>query len=145
MGMIYIIGAEISEGSHRALNFAKNQARLISQNIGSILVCVAGWSPYKFQNSEENENRRLKKIEEVYFANKTVIEPLMKKLKEEIFNVEGIVAHGNFVKVLNEVASKKSADQIFISRFSTSKRKNKISDTPAQIIFSSNIPVTIVN
>lgn len=146
MEMIYIIGVDISEGSRRALDFAKNQARLISQNVGLILVCVVGWSPYKLQNSEGNENRRLKKIEEVDFANKRVIEHLIKKFKEEVFDVESIVAHGNFVKVLNEIASKKNADQIFISRFPTSKRKNKISDTAAaQILFSSNIPVTIVN
>ena len=146
MRMIYVVGVDGSEGSHRALDFAKTQAKLMSKDVDLILVCVVEWSPYQFQTSEENENRKRRKIEEVEFANKRVIAPLMEMLRKEGLQAEAFVAHGNFVDVLNEIAEQKNASQIFISKFSAKKRRQRMfGDATAQIIINTNIPVTIVN
>ncbi len=145
MTATYVVGVDGSEASHRALHFAKRQATLVGKDSLLLLVYVVEWSPYKFQTTQENAERKQRKKEEIRQANDRIILPLKKELESEGFKADGIVIHGNAASCLNHVAIEHRAEQIFVARSASHGISARVfGSVTAQLVMSANVPVTVV-
>ena len=110
-----------------------------------MLVFVIEWSPFTFNTPEENEQRHKRREEEISKAHSHVVDPAMKKAKEEGFDVHDIVAHGDAAKILDKVATDEGASQIIIGRVVQSGLVERIfGGVSGRLIATARVPVTIV-
>jgi len=98
-----VVGLDGSEAGARALAFAQAQAKQIGDC--SITVCfVIEWSPFTFQTKEENEQRHMRREQELQRAHDVVLDPAVAEAKASGVEVEGIVRHGDVADILEGVA-----------------------------------------
>jgi nucleotide-binding universal stress UspA family protein len=146
MPVTYVVGMDGSEASQRALSFAKRQVSLIQDEYLLLLVSVVEWSPYKFQTTQENAERKKRKKEEVQLAQDRIIEPALSELKSHGYSAKGIVIHGNAATALNNVATEYGAEQIFVARSTESGFSARVfGSVTANLVMTASVPVTVVN
>lgn len=139
-----VVGLDGSDPGHRALDFAKKQAKLIGDC--TITLCyVIEWSPFAFQTPEENEQRHKRREEELAVAQERVLDPAIKGAKDEGFDVEGHIKHGDVSEILEDIAVKKKAAQIIIGRVGArGLRERLFGGVSGRLVATSSVPVTII-
>jgi nucleotide-binding universal stress UspA family protein len=138
-----LIGIDGSKAGEHAVSFAVSQAK--SGNKRLVLGYVVEWSPYTFNTPEENEQRHLRRKEEIKNAEERVLNPLLKSLESEGVKALGVVRHGQVADVLLQIAKEQNAGQIVVGRIGHSGIKSLLFGSVAtKLIQLAHIPVTIV-
>lgn len=139
-----VVGVDGSPAGDRALGFAKEQAK--AMNICRILICyVVEWSPYSFHTVEENEQRHVRREEEIKQAHERILDPVAKATRAEGFEVEDHVAHGDVAEVLDRLARERGASHIIIGRVGTQGLIERVfGGVSGRLVATSTVPVTIV-
>ena len=138
-----LIGIDGSEASEHAVNFAVAQAK--SGNTRLILGYVVEWSPYTFNTPEENEQRHLRRKEELQTAEERVLNPILQTIKSEDIDTLGVVRHGQVAETLLRIAKEQNAGQIVVGKIGHSGIKSLLfGSVTTKLIQIANIPVTIV-
>ncbi|MCP4284134.1 MAG: universal stress protein [Gammaproteobacteria bacterium] len=143
MSECFLVGVDNSDCSRRAFNFACKRAESAGAKL--VVVYVIEWSPYTFNTPEENEERHLRREEEIERANKCVLDPILKQINEAGIDGDGIVRHGNVTEVLSSLAAECGADQIIVGRIGESGLKSLLyGSVTTKLVQLSNVPVTVV-
>ena len=138
-----LIGIDGSKAGEHAVNFAVSQAK--SANTRLVLGYVVEWSPYTFNTPEENEQRHVRRKEEIKTAQERVLNPILKSLENEGVKTLGVVRHGQVADVLLRIAKEQGAGQIVVGRIGHSGIKSLLFGSVAtKLIQIADIPVTIV-
>ncbi len=140
-----VIGLDGTETGERALEFAKDLARRISDS-ALLVAYVIEWSPYTFQTPEENAQRHQRREAEINLANSRIVEPAVAALRAEGFDASGIVRHGDVAETLNAITVENGASQIVVGRSSADGFKKRIFGSATQnLVMHADVPVTVVN
>jgi nucleotide-binding universal stress UspA family protein len=138
-----LIGIDGSKAGEHAVNFAVSQAK--SDNTSLVLAYVVEWSPYTFNTPEENEQRHLRRKEEIKTAQERVLNPILTSLESKGVKALGVVRHGQVADVLLLIAKEQDAGQIVVGRIGHSGIKSLLfGSVAAKLIQLAHIPVTIV-
>lgn len=139
-----VVGLDGSGSGTRALSYAKKLAKLIGDT-ELIVIYVVEWSPYTFHTPQENEERHLRRQEEIKAAQERMIDPAVAALEGEGFKARGMVKHGDVADVLNHVAIEEHADQIVVARSSEGGFAKRLFGTSTgNLVMSASVPVTVV-
>ncbi len=145
---IMVVGIDGSDAGERALAFAKDRtkARVTGGEEASIVVVyVIEWSPFSFQTAEENERRHKRREEELALAHERILDPAVTKARDEGFEAEGIVRHGNVADILDDIAVEKGAAQIVVGRTGGRRLRDQFfGSVSSRLAATSSVPVTIV-
>lgn len=140
----FIVGIDGSPAGDRALEFAKERAKLID-NSKLVLCYIIEWSPYSFQTAEENEKRHQRREEEIAIARERILDPAVASVSSSGFQVEGIVQHGDVAEILDRVASKNEGSQIVVGRVGARGIKERLfGGVSARLVSTAHVPVTII-
>ena len=140
-----VIGIDGSGASKRALAHGQRLSKLIG-DCTLLLVYVIEWSPYTFQNAQENEVRHNRREEEIEIAKTRVLDPIIKSLKAEGFDADCRVRHGDAAEILNSVALETRAEQIIVARGSEGGFASRFFGTVSvKLVTSASVPVTVVS
>ena len=138
-----VIGIDGSKAGEHAVNFAVSQAT--SGNASLVIAYVVEWSPYTFNTPEENEQRHLRRKEEIKTARERVLNPILTSLESQNIKALGVVRHGQVADVLLLIAKEQDAGQIVVGRIGHSGIKSLLfGSVAAKLIQLAHIPVTIV-
>ena len=138
-----LIGIDGSKAGEHAVDFAVSQAK--SGNTSLVLAYVVEWSPYTFNTPEENEQRHLRRKEEIKTAQERVLDPILQSLESQGVKALGVVRHGQVADVLLLIAKEQDAGQIVVGRVGHSGIKSLLfGSVAAKLIQLAHIPVTIV-
>lgn len=139
-----VVGLDGSPAGERALSFAKEQAK--AMNICTIVICyVVEWSPYTFQTPEENEERHIRREQEIKRAHERILDPVAKATRAEGYNVEDHVAHGDVADVLDRIARERGASHIIVGRVGTKGLIERVfGGVSGRLVATATVPVTIV-
>lgn len=139
-----VVGLDGSPASERVLAFAKKRAKAGTDC--TIVMCyVVEWSPWAFQTPEENEERHMRREEEIKRAHERILDPAVRTAREEGLTVEDHVAHGDAAEILSRVARERDADQIIIGRVGAQGLKERVfGGVSGRLVASATVPVTIV-
>ncbi len=138
-----IIGIDGSDISRRAVQYALTQAKMTNAKL--VLAYIIEWSPYSFQTAEENEERHMRREEEIQTAQERILNPMLKSLESESVALEGVVRHGQVADALLYIAKKQNANLIVVGRIGQKNIKTAIfGSVVSKLIQLSHIPVTIV-
>ncbi|MBQ0804178.1 MULTISPECIES: universal stress protein [unclassified Sulfitobacter] len=139
-----VVGLDGGEAGNRALAFATAQAKLIG-DCTLKLVYVIEWSPFSFQTPEENEQRHVRREEELSLARERIMEPALKKAAEDGISVNGIVKHGDVADILDDIAKESKAQQIVVGRVGLRGLKERMfGGVTGRLAVASSVPVTII-
>ncbi|MFZ1955131.1 MAG: universal stress protein [Desulfobacterales bacterium] len=138
-----LIGIDGSKASEHAVSFAVSQAK--SGNSRLVVCYVVEWSPYTFNTPEENEQRHMRRKEEIKNAKERVLNPILKSIESEGVKALGVVRHGQVADVLLQLSKEQDAGQIVVGRIGHSGIKSLLFGSVAtKLIQLAHIPVTIV-
>ena len=138
-----LIGIDGSRAGEHAVNYAVSQAK--SGNKRLVLGYVVEWSPYTFNTPEENEQRHLRRKEEIKNAEERVLNPILTSLESQGVKAIGVVRHGQVANVLLQLAKEHDAGQIVVGRIGHSGVKSLLFGSVAtKLIQLAHVPVTIV-
>ena len=144
MTTTFVVGLDGSPAGERALEFAKERAKAIGDC--TILICyVIEWSPFTFQTAEENEQRHMRREQEIQLAHDRVVDPAAKAARDDGFTVEAHVAHGDAAEILDRLARERKASQIIIGRVGAKGLIERVfGGVSGRLIASASVPVTII-
>ncbi len=138
-----LIGIDGSKAGEHAVNFAVSQAK--SADTSLVLAYVVEWSPYTFNTPEENEQRHLRRKEEIKTAQERVLDPILQSLESQGVKTLGVVRHGQVADVLLQIAKAHGAGQIVVGRIGHSGITSLLFGSVAtKLIQLAHVPVTIV-
>jgi len=138
-----LIGIDGSKASENAVSFAVLQAK--SGNSRLVVCYVVEWSPYTFNTPEENEQRHMRRKEEIKNAKERVLNPILKSIESEGVKALGVVRHGQVADVLLQLSKEQDAGQIVVGRIGHSGIKSLLFGSVAtKLMQLAHIPVTIV-
>jgi nucleotide-binding universal stress UspA family protein len=139
----FIVGVDRSDASRRAVELAREWA----SESGSgrlVLAHVIPWSPYSFTSPEDNEERPVRREEELTAAREQVLEPLV-EFAGDTAKVETVAVHGHPAEKLNEIARQYDDAHVLVGRTGESRlRALFFGSLPAQLIQIAEVPVTVV-
>jgi nucleotide-binding universal stress UspA family protein len=139
-----VVGLDGSPSGSRAVAHAKKLGEMIGE-CELLLVYVVEWSPFSFQTPEENEQRHLRREEEIKQALDRVVTPAVEALTKEGVKARGIVRHGDVADLLDSIAVEEGAVQIVIARTSETGIKQRIfGSSTANLVMHASVPVTVV-
>lgn len=139
-----IVGYDGSAPSGRALDYAKNLARLIG-DCELRLVFVIEWSPYSFHTPQELEERHARREDEISRAQKAVLDPAVAAAKAEGFKITSEVRHGDAASLLDSIAKDRGATQIIIGRVGArGVRERLFGGVSGNLVATATVPVTII-
>ncbi|WP_322867741.1 universal stress protein [Aquicoccus sp. G2-2] len=139
-----LVGLDGADTGDRALSHAKRLAALIG-DCEIIVAYVIEWSPFTFQTAEENAKRHKRREEEISTATNRVVDPAVKKLKDEGFSASGTVRHGDVADTLDTLAGELGAGQIVVGRSSEGGFAQRIfGSATASLVMNASVPVTVV-
>ena len=143
MDNLLLLAIDGSDGSNRALEYAKNYAELTN---AKIVVCfVIEWSPYSFNTPEENAERHSRRESEIGRAMETVVNPAVHYLEKNNVFCDSVVSHGSPPQVILEYAKSHQAAQIVIGRRGQSGLKSLLFGSVAgSLIQIADVPVVVV-
>ena len=106
---------------------------------------VVEWSPWTFQTPEENEERHMRREEEIKRAHERILDPAARAARDEGLAVEDHVAHGDAAEILNRIADERGAEQIIIGRVGAyGLRERVFGGVSGRLVATATVPVTIV-
>ncbi len=138
-----LVAVDGSEGGARALEYAKDRAKLGGAKIivGYVIECA----PYTFNTPEENAERHMRREQEIEKATTSVVAPAEAMLTSEGVACETVVQHGAPAETLLKLAEKHDVKQIVIVRRGQAGIKNLIFGSVAgNLIQTSPVPVVVV-
>lgn len=139
-----IVGIDGTDAGQRALAFAKGRAK-DEPDAALTIVYVIEWSPFTFQTPEENEQRHVRREQELALAHERVLDPAVATTQSEGFTVEGLVRHGNAAQILESVAVERNAAQIIVGRSTGRRLKDHfLGSVSSRLATMSTVPTTIV-
>lgn len=143
MSNTFLVAVDGSEGSLRAAEFAAERA--LAGKTKLVLAYVIEWSPYSFHTPDELAERHKRREEEIERAQSTVLDPVVKSVKDKGCDVETVVRHGHPAQTLVELAEGHDAAQIFIGRKGESRVASLLFGSVAgSLVQTSSVPVTVV-
>lgn len=139
-----VVGIDGSPAGERALAFARTRAE--AQGDCTLILCyVVEWSPWSFQTPEENEQRHVRRAEEITRAHERIVDPAVTALRNDGLTADEHVAHGDAAEVLNRLAKERGASQIIIGRVGAQNMVERVfGGVSGRLIASATVPVTIV-
>lgn len=139
-----VVGLDGSPASDRVLAFAKQRAGA-QADCRIVMVYVVEWSPWTFHTPEENEERHMRREEEIKLAQERILDPAANAARAEGLTVEDHVAHGDAAEVLNRVAREQSAEQIIIGRVGARGVVERVfGGVCGRLVATAAVPVTVV-
>lgn len=139
-----VVGYDGSELSLRALDHAKELARLIG-DCQLALAFVIEWSPYSFHTPEELEQRHKRREQELIAAREKVLEPAAAAIRADGFEVVTEIGHGDGAQVLDDIARRLGANQIVIGRTGhRGLRERLFGGLSGNLVATATVPVTII-
>ena len=143
MNNVVLLAIDGSEGSRRALEHARNRAKLGNAKV--LVAYVIEWSPYSFNTPEENAARHTRREAELERAKSTIIEPALKFLEVSDVACDSIVHHGPPAETILKIAKDEDVVQIVIGRRGESGIKALLfGSVAANLIQTSPVPVLVV-
>jgi nucleotide-binding universal stress UspA family protein len=138
-----LVGIDCSTCSDRALEYAAAWAE--SSGIPLLVVHVIEWSPYSFNTPMENEVRHQRREAELERARAEIVDPVVKRLREQGIEAEGLIRHGHPAHTINELAAEAGVTNIIVGRRGTSRIKSQLfGSVPSTLVQVADIPVTVV-
>lgn len=140
----FVVGLDGSPAGERALAFAKQQASRMG--VCTIAICyVIEWSPFSFQTIEENEQRHMRREEELQLARDRVVDPAVAATTKDGFDVTGTVLHGDAAEILGQLADETGAEQIIVGRIGVRGLKDRMfGSVSGRLATLAKVPVTII-
>ena len=143
MSLVFLVGVDCSTCGSRALEYAANRA-LVS-NATLLIVHVIEWSPFSFSTPQENEERHVRREEEIKRAQSEIIDPILDDLKEKGVDAEGVVRHGHVAETLIQISQENEASNIMIGRHGSSRLEARLFGSVANTLVQiADRPVTVV-
>lgn len=143
MANVILLGVDGSAHSRRAADLARTHAEATGARL--VIAHVIEWSPYSFNTPEENEERHLRREDEISRAQAHIVKPLVDKLQTGKLDVEALVRHGHAAEVLARLARELDAKQIYVGRIGQSKLRELLFGSVAgSLVQISPVPVTVV-
>lgn len=143
MSTTILVGVDASDSSTRAVRHA---ARLSAGADTTLVVAhVIHWSPFTFNTPMENEERHLRRTEEIAQAEEHIIAPMAKIADEAGLTVRTEIRHGQPARTLVALAQEAGADQIVVGRTGDSGFHDAVfGSVVGRLAQTSPIPVTVV-
>ncbi len=142
MAEVVVVGIDGSESGVRAARFAA--AHLPGDGGRLVLVHVVPWSPYALSTAEDNEQRPVRRRQEVA-AGEALLAPLLEEVRSRGVAAEGVVQHGHPAEVLVSVARDHAASHVVVGRVGQSRVRTLLfGSTPSHLVQISPTPVTVV-
>ena len=142
MAEVVVVGVDGSESGGRAARFAA--AHLPGEGGRLLLVHVVPWSPYAISTAEDNEERPVRRREEVA-QGEALLAPLLEELRAGGVAAEGVVQHGHPAEVIVSLASDHGASHVVVGRVGQSRVRTLLfGSTPGHLVQISPTPVTVV-
>jgi nucleotide-binding universal stress UspA family protein len=143
MNNVVLLAIDGSEGSRRALEHARNRAKLGNATV--LVVYVIEWSPYSFNTPEENAERHSRRETELERAETSIIAPALEFLEISDVVCRSIVRHGPPAETILRIAKEEDVVQIVIGRRGDSGIKALLFGSVAgNLIQTSPVPVLVV-
>ena len=143
MNNVVLLAIDGSEGSRRALEHARNRAKLGNATV--LVVYVIEWSPYSFNTPEENAERHSRRETELERAKTSIIAPALEFLEISDVVCRSIVRHGPPAETILRIAKEEDVVQIVIGRRGDSGIKALLFGSVAgNLIQTSPVPVLVV-
>lgn len=138
-----LLAIDGSPGSGKAIDFALERAKRGGDKV--TVAYVIEWSPYSFNTPEENEERHKRRNAEIERATKSVVEPVVARLKEAGVEAKGEVRHGHPAQTVADLAAQEGVSHIIIGRVGESGLKSLLfGSVAANLVQTSKVPVTVV-
>jgi nucleotide-binding universal stress UspA family protein len=143
MNNVVLLAIDGSEGSRRALEHARNRAKLGNATV--LVAYVIEWSPYSFNTPEENAERHSRRETELERAKTSIIAPALEFLEVSGVTCTSIVRHGPPAETILKIAKDEDVVQIVIGRRGESGIKALLFGSVAgNLIQTSHVPVLVV-
>lgn len=144
MSLVFLVGVDCSNCGSRALEYAAERASVKDAKL--LVAHIVEWSPFSFSTPQENEERHVRREEEIRRAHEEIIDPIVADLRERGIDAEGLVRHGHVADTLLDLAQEHDATNIMIGRQGGSSRIKvqlfgSVASTLVQI---ADRPVTVV-
>jgi nucleotide-binding universal stress UspA family protein len=137
-----VVGVDRSDSSRRAVELGRDRAVEIGAEL--VLAHVVPWSPYSFTTPDENEQRPVRREQELAAARDQVLAPLVQLVGDSV-PVKVVAVHGHPAGTLNEIAREHDGAQLIVGRTGESRlRALFFGSLPAQLIQMAEVPVTVV-
>ena len=143
MDQLFLVGIDCSECSQRALDYAAAWAKANKARLA--VVHVIEWSPFSFNTPMENEVRHKRREDELERAHAEIVDPVVRELRSQGIEAEGIIRHGHAAETINQLASEVGASNIIIGRKGASSIKTHLfGSVPSMLVQIADQPVTVV-
>ena len=144
MSLVFLVGVDCSTCGSRALDYATERASIKGAKL--LVAHVIEWSPFSFSTPQENEERHMRREQELQRAHEEIIGPIVARLREKGIDAEGVVRHGHAADTLLDLAQELNATNIVIGRHGgSSKIKAKLFGSVAgALVQICDRPVTVV-
>lgn len=143
MPELYLVGADGSEGSRRAMAFAVERAKLAGASL--LLVHTIDWSPYTVLPPDELAERHRRREEELAAAETGILRPLLEEARAQGVAAEALARHGHAAATLADLAQERGARQIFVGRRGMSRVQALLfGSVSMSLVQVATVPVTVV-
>ncbi len=143
MSVVVLVGVDCSNCSSRALEYAAERASVSGAKL--VVAHVIEWSKFQFSTPQENEQRHLRREEEIARAKAEIIDPIIKNLSARGVEAEGVVRHGHPSETLVKLADELAVSSIVIGRRGVSGLKAQLfGSVPSSLVQIAGCPVTVV-
>lgn len=139
---VFVVGVDGSPASKRAVDFATKRAAATGGKL--VLVHVVDWRPYSFPTVEENENRPIRRKEELEAAQKG-LEPAVEQARSAGAQVSTDIQFGHPAESLLDVAHQHEATHVVVGRTGQTRLHTLLfGSTPSHLVQIADVPVTVV-
>jgi nucleotide-binding universal stress UspA family protein len=143
MSLVFLVGVDCSDCGTRALEYATERVKL--QDAKLLVAHVIEWSPFQFSTVQENAERHKRREEEIERARSEVVEPIVRSLREQGIDAEGLVRHGHVANTLNDLAHEHDVTNIVLGRMGASSlRQHLFGTVSSTLVQIADVPVTVV-
>ena len=143
MNSVLMVGVDGSDCGRRAVEHALARAKPAKAKI--FVTHVIEWSRYSFSTAAENEQRHRRREEEIERANKEIVDPIVRYLKEQGVDAVGLVRHGHVSNTIRTLAKENQVSDIIIGRQGSAGLKSYVfGSVGARLVQVAECPVTVV-
>lgn len=143
MSTVLMVGVDGSDCSKRAVEHVLGHARPANAKV--FVAHVIEWSRYSFSTAAENEQRSKRREEEIERANKDIVDPVVRYLREQGVDAVGLVRHGHVSDTLRALAREHKVSSITVGRQGSAGLKSYVfGSVGARLVQVAECPVTVV-
>lgn len=138
-----LVGVDSGNASTRAVEYALEVTHESEADV--VIAHVIHWSPFTFNTPSDNEQRPIKRAEEIEQARTQVIDPMVALAQESGREVRSEIRHGQPARTLIALAKETGATQIVVGRTGESGFHDAIfGSVVGRLAQGSPLPVTVV-